>query len=341
MKKIRVACIGAGYFAGFHLEAWKRIPEVDLVALCDLDVEKAGVLADIHHIPKVYGQVEALFDAEEFDVIDIITPPQTHAEICRVAITRKIDIICQKPLAPTIAEAEEMVAAAEAAGIRFMVHENFRFQPWYRQIKRFMEQGAIGEQLHSFYFRMRMGDGWPEDAYLSRQPYFRTMPRLLIYETGIHFIDVFRFLGGEIEGVFADLRRLNPHIAGEDAGMLFFYFANGGRGTLDANRYNEPNSDNARYTFGEMLVEGNAGSIRLYLDGSVTLQRLGEKEEDLPYTHQNKNFAGDCVYFTQRHFVDSLLHNLPFENNGRAYLQNLLVQEAVYESARTRRLIQL
>ena len=65
------------------------------------------------------------------------------------------------------------------------------------------------------------------DAYLARQPFFREYTRLLVYETGVHFIDTFRFLLGEVTGVYARLRRLNPVIRGEDAGQLLLEFANG------------------------------------------------------------------------------------------------------------------
>jgi predicted dehydrogenase len=186
---------------------------------------------------------------------------------------------------------------------------------------------------------MRMGDGWGEDAYLARQPYFRTMPRLLVFETGVHFIDTFRYLGGEVEGVYGILRKLNPVIAGEDAGVILFEFASGAVGVWDANRYNECNDPDPRFTFGEFLVEGDGGSIRLYLDGHITLQRLGEEEIEYEYPHPRRNFAGDCVYVTQRHFVDCLTQNLPFETNGDDYLRTLAVQEAVYQSATSREVI--
>ena len=123
----------------------------------------------------------------------------------------------------------------------------------------------------------------------------------------MHFIDTFRFLAGEVKSAYCILRKLNPFIAGEDCGLLVFQFANGAVGTWDANRYNEPNYENPRYTFGEFLIEGDAGAIRLYPDGKLTVQQLGEPEMPNPYKHQNVNFAGDCCYFTQRHFIDRLL----------------------------------
>jgi D-apiose dehydrogenase len=342
-RKFRGVCIGAGYFSHFQYEAWRRIPEVEIAAFSNRDRARAGEIREKFGLAKHYADYREMFDAEKPDFVDVITPPPSHAEICAEAGRRGIHIICQKPLAPTLEEARAIVANAAASGVRFMVHENFRFQPWHRQIKRLLEAGAVGERLHSLSFRSRMGDGWGQDAYIPRQPYFREYPKLLVYETGVHFIDTFRYLAGEITRVTAWLRRLNPIIRGEDCGLLVFEFANGALGQWDANRYNEPPCplSCARYTFGEFLVEGNEGSIRLYLDGRLTLQKLGGAETDVSYTHERRRFAGDCCYFTQRHFVERLLDGGPFETNGEDYLKTLEVQEAVYASANTRQPVEI
>jgi len=335
MAELKGVCVGAGYFSGFQYEAWNRIPEVHITAMCNRNAQRAGRIMEEYGVARHYTDYREMLDREKPDFVDVITPPDTHVAMCRTAGELGIHVICQKPLAPSFEEAAEIVAAARAAGIRFMVHENFRFQPWHREIKRLLVQGAIGEKLHSLYFRMRQGDGWGEDAYLSRQPYFRTMPRLLIYETGVHFIDTFRYLGGKIDGVYGLLRRLNPVIQGEDTGLIVFEFGSGAVGVWDANRYNEPNDPDPRFTFGEFLVEGDGGSIRLYLDGRLTVQPLGGRETEHVYPHPRRAFAGDCVYATQRHFIDCLLNNRPFETDGTDYLWTLAVQEAVYQSAAT------
>ena len=119
-------------------------------------------------------------------------------------------------------EAEEIVRIGEEAGIDLIIHENFRFQPWYREMKRWIEAGRFGD-LHSVSFRLRPGDGQGPRAYLDRQPYFQDMP-LLVHETAVHWVDTFRFLMGPIKAVTARLRKVNPVIAGEDAGYIIFEF---------------------------------------------------------------------------------------------------------------------
>ena len=73
--------------------------------------------------------------------------------------------------------------------------------------------------------------------------------------------------------------------------------------------------------------------VAMNSDGRLTVQRLGEGEQDFDYEHGHQNFAGDCVYATQCHFVRALMDGLPFETSGEDYLRTLAVQEAVYESA--------
>ena len=333
MAPFKGVCVGAGYFSHFQYDAWNRIPEVTITAMCNRNRERAEVIRDKFGVSNHYTDYREMLEEEKPDFVDIITPPPTHVEMCQVAADLGIHVICQKPLAPTFGQARRIVEHADKAGIRFMVHENWRFQPWYREIKGLLNDGAIGEKIHVMAFRSRMGDGWGRDAYLNRQPYFRDYPRLLVYENGVHFIDTYRYLAGEIERVYAVLKKLNPVIAGEDCAVVVFDFDSGATGLWDANRYNETNVANPRYTFGQFLVDGDGGSIRLYGDGRLTVQKLGQPEQEHDYVHEDRNFSGDCCYFTQRHFIDRLIDGKPFETNGTEYLRTLAVQDAVYESA--------
>ncbi|RKR14412.1 putative dehydrogenase [Maribacter vaceletii] len=334
MKIYKGVCIGAGYFSQFHYEAWARLENLEIVAVCDISIEKAQTICDTYGFAKAYENFEEMLKQEKPDFVDVITPPNTHLEICKIAASNSIHIICQKPLAPTYKESIQLAKIIEESNVRMMVHENFRFQPWHREIKKLLVQNSIGNKLHTINLCMRMGDGWQPDAYMNRQPYFREMEKLLIYETGIHFIDVFRYLGGEITKVYAKLKTLNTNIKGEDFAWVNFDFINGAVGFLDANRYNESTSDNPRFTFGKVLIEGNKGSIRLYEDGRITIQLLGEKEKEHSYKFEKINFAGDCVFNTQKHFIDQLSSGKPFETDVSLYLKNIVVQDKIYESSK-------
>jgi predicted dehydrogenase len=233
-----------------------------------------------------------------------------------------------------------MVRLASDAGITFGVHENFRFMPWYREARRLLEAGALGLP-HNVGFRLRPGDGQGATAYLDRQPYFQAMPRFLIHETAIHLIDVFRYLLGEVGGVFARLRRLNPHIQGEDAGYIVFDFESGAAGLFDGNRLVDFPADNPRLTMGEMLLEGSDATLRLDGFGRLWLKPHKGEECQHAYEWRNEGFGGDCVHALQRHVVAHLLQGAPLENPGEAYLRNLEIEEAIYRSAQSGRWVKL
>ena len=332
--RIRVATVGVGYFSRFHYEAWQRMDDVDLVALCNRTGETARTVAEEHGIGRVFTDFGTMLDSVEVDLVDIITPPPTHLPYIEQAARRGIAAICQKPFCETLDEAEAAVEAAKAAGIPLVVHENFRFQPWYAEALRLMAEGRIGTP-YQVTFRLRPGDGQGADAYLDRQPYFQTMKRFLVHETAIHLIDTFRYLMGEVGSVYAQLDRLNPVIAGEDAGIIVMTFQNGARGIFDGNRLADHAAENRRLTMGEMLIEGSDGTLRLDGDGRLFLRPHGQNEErEIAYDWHNRGFGGDCVYRLQRHVVEHLQGRGALSNTGADYLENLRIERAVYESDR-------
>ncbi|NNG05046.1 MAG: Gfo/Idh/MocA family oxidoreductase [Inquilinus sp.] len=339
--KLRVAVAGAGYFSRFQYAAWARLPDVELVAACNRTEAGAREVAGEYRIPETFAEVPAMLDAVRPDLLDIVTPPEIHFECIRAGAERGVAMVCQKPFCRTLAEAEEAVSITVRAGVTLAVHENFRFQPWYGEAKRLLDTGALGEPL-GLTFRLRPGDGRGPSAYLARQPYFRTMPRFLVHETAIHLIDTFRYLLGEVGSVYADLRRLNPVIAGEDAGQILLAFGGGARGLIDGNRLVDHVAQDRRRTMGEMLLEGSEAVLRLDGDGRLYLRPLDSNEEqECRFDWQDVGFGGDCVYRLQRHVVRHLLAGERLSNSGVDYLVNLRIEEAVYRSAAEGRRIAL
>lgn len=340
-KKLKVAAVGAGYFSQFQYAGWRNIEAVDTVALTNRDVAKGQALAERYGVPKVYGQLKDMLDQEQPDLLDIITTPATYREYISLAAERGIAVICQKPFGRNYREAVELTELAEAAGIPLIVHENFRWQPWYREARRLIDAGQLGA-LHSVAFRMRPGDGQGPQAYLDRQPYFQQMPRLLVYETAIHWIDTFRFLMGEVKSVYAQLRRINPVIAGEDAGYLVFEHISGASSLYDGNRLNDHVASNPRRTMGEMWLEGSAGVLRL--DGEARLWWKPHHADEVEH-HYDKGhsdtFGGGACEWLQSHVVGHFLHGGVLENTAREYLANLRIQEAAYRSHHEGRRIEL
>ena len=334
-RPLRVAAVGAGYFSQFQYQGWRNMARdglVEVVGLANRDRAKGQAIAERFGVPQVCGSVDELLDATRPDLLDIITSPPTHRDFVCAAVQRGVAVICQKPFGADYADARAITEIAERAGVPLIVHENFRWEPWYRAAKRLIAQGALGA-LHSIAFRLRPGDGQGPRAYLDRQPYFQTMPRLLVVETGIHWIDTFRFLMGEVYAVTARLRRVNPAIAGEDAGYVIFEFDGGATGLFDGNRCNDHVAANPRRTMGECWLEGNRGVLRL--DGDARLffkSHHGDEREHHYDRGPDDTFGGGACEWLQRHVLAHLAQGAPVENTARAYLANLKVQEAVYRS---------
>lgn len=329
---LRLALIGCGYFAQFHAEAWSRLP-VQVVALCDADRAKAEATARLFPAARIFTDAATMLDEAQPELVDIATPPDSHAALVALCAARRLPAICQKPLAPDWPTAVAIVETAERAGIPLIVHENFRFMPWFAEADRLVRDGAVGEPL-DISFRLRSGDGQGPDAYLARQPYFRTMPRFLVHETIIHLIDVFRMMLGEVAGVFARLRSLNPAIVGEDAATVVFAFAEPRRqGIVDGNRLLDHPSDDPRMTNGVLLVEGTAGQLRLDGHGRLFLRPQRGVEREHAYAWEKRGYGGDCVF---RQCAAALAHvatGAPVPNLARAWLRNMEIEEAIYRSA--------
>lgn len=330
--KIKVACVGTGYFSQFHYDAWKKIEGVNLIASVNRDIQSAKATG-----LNAYNDLSEMLLTEQPDLVDIITPPITHLQYIKLIANSGVKtIICQKPFCSNIGEAREATQICNAAGITIVVHENFRFQPWYRVIKKAIDDGLIGE-LHQITFRMRAGDGQGSNAYMDRQPYFQKMERLLIHETGVHWVDTFCYLMDESpKSVYADLRRLNPVISGEDAGYFLMEFNDGKRALFDGNRLLDHAAENCRVTLGESLIEGSKGTLEVCGRGEVTYRLFGSEEKRKIFHAENwVGFGGDCVLALQSHVISALNGNRKFENQAADYLQVLEIEAAIYSSAET------
>ena len=336
-SELRGVMVGAGFFAGIQAEAWARLPSATLIAVADPLVDKAQQFAAQWGIPAVYADLDEMLRREQPDFVDIVTRPDTHVELVRPVAQCGCPILCQKPMAPTLAECEQMVQISAAEGVRLLIHENWRWQPWYREIQRLHETEQLGPIFH-LGFCVRTGDGWGDGAD-TVQPYFREMEQLLIYETLVHHLDTARFLGGEIDRVFCQTQRVNPQIAGEDYAIVQLDFRAGGKGLIDANRIHGPVP--APKVFGTVVLEAERGAIRLDDAGRPWLTRYGEAEIEHCYDWSDQGYRGDSVFATQAYLIDCLQHGKPAESEASSYLQTVRAVEACYASATTDQVVKI
>lgn len=310
--------VGCGGFARHHLEAWRRIPGIEIVAAADPHVERAFAFAE-----RAYDSAATMLDREQLDFIDIVTRTDRHLPLVELAIERRVPVICQKPLAPNWADAVRMVQMAELARVPLMIHDNWRWHPWYRAAQRMIAEGAIGPVI-SYGFRSRANDGLGNEPYAS-QAYFRGLNRLIIDQNLVHHIDTARFLFGEIDMITAVAGRRNRQVAAEDWAILTLTHDRPIHGWIDGHRFRDPGSSGA--VAGDATFEGENGTLSILPHGDVVCnQRLAWQNT------VSEGYRGDSVRAAQAHFIACLETGTPFETSGTAYLPTFAAVQAAYRS---------
>jgi D-apiose dehydrogenase len=295
----------------------------------DAEPGRAMLFATKHKLPRAYESAQAALTRERPDFVDIATRPEAHLELTRLAASHQAHVISQKPMAPTLAECVAMCEACEQAGVRLLIHENWRWQPWYREVKRLLDQGVLGHPVRVSFF-WRTGDGRGPEPY-TLQPYFKQMRRLLVYETLVHILDTYRYLLGEMTIESCQLGRVNPAIVGEDLAWIQVRFHSGPQGRIDGNRVTGPVP--APVVMGSLVLEGDAATVRLSGDGRLWLAPRDEAERPLSFLPTTTGYRGDSVLATQTHLLEALRRGQPSESDGRDYLQTVGLVEDCYRLA--------
>ena len=327
-SKLRVALAGAGMISWYHLTAWRRLGErVQLVAVCDPDVDKANRRAREFGIDGVYRDADTMFAAEAIDALDVASPRETHAAWVEAAAARGIDVLCQKPMTPTLAESKALVVRVEGKS-RMMVHENWRFRPWYRELKRWIAAGDLGSVLlgrMSMISSGMLADATGQRPALVRQPFMQHEARLMIAEVLIHHLDVMRYLCGELEVVGARTAHTLSDVRGETLAAIFLETATGAPvevdGTMAAPGYPARPPDRLEIVGTTASVTFDDWELRL-LGPSPRRERY---DRDAGY---QQSFDGVIA-----HFVDCLDTGAPFETGPDDNLETLRLVEDAYTVA--------
>lgn len=327
--KRRIGIIGAGWVSAYHLPAWRKLSErAEIVAIADPSQNTLIARAAQFGIARTYADAHRMLEVEELDAVDICTPREFHVELVRMAAAKGLDIICQKPLAPTYDEATDLLAGLPSA-TRLMVHENWRFRAYYRQLKQWLEEGLAGrirQVQFEFLSSGMIPDATGERPALVRQPFFRTQERLLVMEIMIHHLDTLRYLLGEMEVVAARLERTNSDIVAEDvASVVLRRTSDGVLVTIAANLavHGAPPapSDHLRIFGADATLELD----RNVLSARGTVERSTRFDPDATYQG-----AYDATIL---HFLDSLDGKVAMETSPEDNLKTLALVENIYRLA--------
>ncbi|MDP3342458.1 Gfo/Idh/MocA family protein [Frigidibacter sp.] len=327
MQHLTIAVAGAGAISEFHLKGWQAQQGVTLAAICDPDQTRAQAQADRFGIPAVFTDMGEMLTAVRPDAVDIITPVGSHAPLVRQAADLGVHVMCQKPMTPTVAEAEALIADV-GERVRFMVHENYRFRPHYAELARRIHAGEVGRLRHArLTVRSSSLMDYPGKVpfLLGRQPYMADFTRLLVFEVLIHHLDALRAILGEMTVTAVRLDRMNPDLKGEDVALVQLESADGALIQIDAN-ISAPGHPPLPTDRLELLGELDT---LIYDRDRITLL----SQPDAVSLHDLTANYQACFTGAVTDFVEGLRTGRPFQTDRLDNLQTLRLMESIYRVA--------
>jgi predicted dehydrogenase len=376
MKDLRIAMIGYGFMGRAHTNACKRLADFFpvprrpvLQVACGRNEEKARAFASTWGYARVETDWRRAVEADDVDLIDICAPNDMHAEIAIAAARAGKMVLCEKPLARTLEEAEAMVEAVERAGVPNMVWYNYRRVPAIALAKQLVDEGRIGRPFH---YRTNFLQDWTISPDVPQGG--AALWRLDVQAAGsgvtgdllAHNIDTAMYLNGAITRVVARTEtfvkervhtatgRVEP-VGIDDASLFIAEFANGSLGLFEATRY-------ARgHKAAKMLeLNGADGSLRFQLEEMEYLdyfeypgvpghvrgwRRIHVTNSEHPY--MDRYWVPGLVIGYEHTFLNALADFVRgLETGGRVQpdfrnaLQTQRVCEAVLRSAREERWVE-
>lgn len=335
-EELKFAVMGAGYYASLQIPAWSEVAGAKPVAICNRTISKAEELAVKFAIPAVYDDAEKMFQNEEFDFVDIITHPATHAQYVYLAAKYKVPVICQKPMAFNYETCKAMVAACKDSGVPFLIHENFRCQLPNRGVKQILDEGIIGKPFRA---HIQLSTGGAE--VFVKEPGLMEFEDLALNDMGPHLFDVARYFFGEPQSIYCQSYRSFDYIKGDNVVSSMLRF-----GDLICTC---EISNSVSYN---VYIEGDKGWLQLGTDDSV---RIKTAEGIIVREFLSPRHSWVSDYVEKKHGVnrihgivecnaglfDALRSGKPAETSAEETLKTMRIIHAAKESSKSNEVIKM
>lgn len=343
MKKLRILLVGAAFAADLHADAYSRIREkIDIVGICDKDLDRVHGLAKrygfIGYTP--YDDYEKAIEVCDCDLVDICMPNFLHHDVAIKALNRGRDIICEKPLATTVEDAQEMVDTAHKLGKHIYYAEDWLFAPAFQKAMEILDSGKVGKPL---YVRAR------ECHSGSHSPFAQLIKYCgggCMVHLGVHpvcfllamknneWTELVAMTSGGKEG-----NLVHHGMEGEDWAGAFIRFKDGTYATLEANYVTVGGMEDVMDIYCEsgcIHIDLSAGPIRAFsipgLDYTIEKAEIttGWSTPAVDEKH-NLGYCGEI-----NHFVDCALQGIDANVGLRGIdgLETMKVINLIYKSAR-------
>ena len=332
MKPLRFAVIGTGFWAKYQIPAWMELEGIELVALYNRTRSKAEALARQYNVRNVYDDMSELLKTEQLDFVDIITDVDTHAEFTIAAAKKGIAVICQKPMAPKMAIARDMVRTCEDHGVQFYIHENWRWQAPIRRLKEIIEQQVIGR---IFKAKVSFCSAFPV---FDNQPFLRALDEFILTDIGSHILDVCRFLLGEAESVYCHTATVNSKIKGEDVANVLMRMKNGVSCFVEMSYASILEYEIFPQTL--ILLEGEKGSIALGRDYTITTttrsgtSTIHAQPKQYEWADPAYALVHSSIVDCNKNILDALQGKAKAETTGNDNFETVRLVHAAYASAK-------
>jgi predicted dehydrogenase len=332
MKDLRFAVLGAGFWSRFQLAAWNELPGTRCVAIYNRTRAKAEAAAERFNIPAVYDDAAQLLRNEKLDFVDIITDVHSHSPLTLLAAEHHVPVICQKPLAPSLAIAEEMGARCRAAGVPLLVHENWRWQAPIRALKQVLDAGTIGRVFRA---RVQYANSFPV---FENQPFLKGLDQFILADMGTHILDTARYLFGEPRSLVCHTTRVHADIRGEDVATVMLSIADA---VVVCSMSYASRIEHDRFPETFVFVEGDRGSAEIAPDYWVrTTTAAGTLARRVPPQHYawadpTYDLVHASIVSCQTNLLAALRGEAQAETTAEDNLRTLRLVYAAYESADT------
>lgn len=282
---VRLGIIGTGGMANHHATQYAKMTNAQMTACCDVSAERRTAFAEKWKIPHVYADYREMLEKAPLDGVVNVTPDAMHAEISIAALEKGIPVLCEKPLASTLADAKRMLTSAQKANAFNMVNFSYRNSSGLQAAAEVVRSGKIGKIIHvesSYLQSWLVSKGWGDwrsgDNWLWRLSTKHGSAGVL-GDIGVHIYDMTTFLAGDIASIQCTLRTFDKGVPANrmgdyvldanDSFVATISLADGGLGTVHASRWAVGHANSLR-----TRIYGEGGAIEIDLDRAYDEYRI-------------------------------------------------------------------
>ncbi|MFW5867209.1 MAG: Gfo/Idh/MocA family protein [Armatimonadota bacterium] len=208
MDRIGMGAIGCGGIASGHLPAYRDVEGIETIGVCDIDEQAASNRAEEFDVPNVYTDWRELLDDERVDAVSVLLPHHLHRDVTVAAAEAGKHVLCEKPMATSLAEVDEMITAADEAGVVLMIGQILRFRAANARARELIREGAVGEVRNVLRRRLGKSEGFRSEW--ARRP--EEAGGWVLYGYGAHEVDMILWLTDGVPGdVYAQARVNNEY----------------------------------------------------------------------------------------------------------------------------------